>query len=160
MFEKIVVPLDGSRCAKRALDVAIKLARSESAALAICAIVDPIVIVGTTAPSPATDLLLSDREADARHLVEAAVQEARVAGLQAEGEMHLGVPFDEILRFAKRKKADAIVMGTHGRSGLKRLFLGSVAESVLREADCPVIVVRDHANGDRAAESRAALEYV
>ncbi|HTU83470.1 MAG TPA: universal stress protein [Candidatus Acidoferrales bacterium] len=148
MLKKIVVPLDGSRCAQGALDVALGLAKSESAELAICSIVDPIVIVGTTPPSPATDLMLLDRETGARHIVEAAIEQARKAGVAAGGEMHLGVPFDEILRFAKRQNADAIVMGTHGRSGLSRLFLGSVAESVLREAECPVIVVRER-NAER-----------
>ncbi len=145
MLKNIAVALDGSACAQGAFDVALGLAKSESAALSICSIVDPIVIVGTTPPSPATDLLLIDREAESRRLVEAAVERARKAGIDARGETHLGVPFDEILRFAKRQKADAIVMGTHGRSGVKRLFLGSVAESVLREAECPVIVVRERA---------------
>ncbi|MBV8490658.1 MAG: universal stress protein [Candidatus Eremiobacteraeota bacterium] len=146
MFKKIVVPLDGSACAQEAFDVALALARNESSELAICSIVDPIVIVGTMPPSPAADLMLADRETESRHLIEAALQKARAAGIKAEGEMHLGVPFDEILRYAKRQKADAIVMGTHGRTGLRRLFLGSVAESVLRETTCPVIVVRERVN--------------
>ena len=143
MFKKIVVALDGSKCAAEALDVALGLAKNEAAELAVCSIVDPVVVVGTTPPSPATDLLIADRETEARHLVDMAMQKARSAGIKVLGEMHLGVPFDEIVRFAKRQDADAIVMGTHGRTGLKRLFLGSVAESVLREASCPVIVVRE-----------------
>jgi nucleotide-binding universal stress UspA family protein len=145
--------LDGSRCAERALEVALSLAKTESARLAICSIVDPIVIVGTMPPSPALDLLLFDRENEARHLVEAAIEKARRAGLKAAGEIYLGVPFDEILKFAKREKADAIVMGTHGRGGIKRLFMGSVAESVLREAPCPVIIVRDPVPSDQAAHA-------
>ena len=143
MFKKIVVPLDGSTCADEAFDVALKLGKSESAGLAICSIVDPLVIVGTNPPSATADQLLTDRENESRHVVEAAVEKAHLAGVQAQGEMHLGLPYDEILRFAKREGADAIVMGTHGRTGLKRLFLGSVAESVLHGASCPVIVVRE-----------------
>ena len=145
MFKKIAVSLDGSKCAEEAFDVALNLAKNESAELAICSIVDPIVVVGTTAPSPATDQMLADREMESRRLVDEAVAKATTAGVKASGEMHLGLPYDEILRFSKRQGADAIVMGTHGRGGLKRLFLGSVAESVLHRASCPVVIVRERA---------------
>ncbi|MBV8284978.1 MAG: universal stress protein [Candidatus Eremiobacteraeota bacterium] len=145
MFRKIAVALDGSECAGEALDVALTLAKAECAEMAICSVVDPLVIVGTTPPSPATDQLLADREAEARRLIEAAVEKAHAAGLKAYGQVHLGLPSDEILRFAKKTGADAIVMGTHGRSGLNRLFSGSVAEAVLHGARCPVIVVREGA---------------
>lgn len=143
MFSRIVVPLDGSECSDRAFDVALRLAKAEGAELRICSVVDPIVVGGTTPPSPALDLLLADRENEARRLVNDAVEKARREGLDADGEIELGVAFDAILRYAKREKAGVIVMGTHGRSGIKRLFLGSIAESVLREAPCPVIVVRE-----------------
>jgi nucleotide-binding universal stress UspA family protein len=143
MFTKIAVPLDGSACSEEALDVALELAQKESAELAICSIVDPLVVSGTTPPSPAISQMLAAREIESRRMVEAAVNKARSAGVKAEGETHFGLPLDEILRFVKRQRADAIVIGTHGRSGLKRLFLGSVAESVLRAAPCPVVVVRE-----------------
>jgi nucleotide-binding universal stress UspA family protein len=145
MFKKIVVPVDGSPCSDEALDVALNLAKSDSAELAICSIVDPVVIVGTTPPSPAIDQMLAAREIESRRLVKAAAEKAGRAGVKAETETHFGIPSEEILRFSKRRGADAIVMGTHGRSGLKRLFLGSVAESVLHGAPCPVIVVREGA---------------
>jgi len=56
--------------------------------------------------------------------------------------MVMGSPSDEIIRMAKDERADMIVMGTHGRSGVARLLMGSVAEQVLRHAPCPVMVVR------------------
>jgi nucleotide-binding universal stress UspA family protein len=142
MFSTIVVPLDGSETANRAFEVALNLAKAEGARLAVCSVVDPVLIAGTTPPSPAADLVLADMERESRDVVDAAVERAKRAGLQASGAMRLGVPFEEILAYAKAEKADAIVMGTHGRSGLRRLFIGSVAESVLRKAFCPVIVVR------------------
>lgn len=145
MFKKIVAPLDESKCSEEALDVALNLAKSESAELAICSIVDPTDVAGG-APAPAAmELLLASCEVECRRLVEKAVAKAQLAGVKARGETHFGLTSDEILHFAKRQGADAIVMGTHGRSGLKRLFLGSVAESVLRGATCPVIVVRQAA---------------
>ncbi|MBV8530060.1 MAG: universal stress protein, partial [Candidatus Eremiobacteraeota bacterium] len=58
-------------------------------------------------------------------------------------EVLLGAPHEEILKFAEREQADVIVMGTHGRSGVPRFFVGSVAEAVLRQSHCPVIVAKD-----------------
>lgn len=145
MFERILVPLDGSTCANKAMDVALSLAKSEGSELFFCSVVDPIVICGSTPPSPAVELLLSDAETEARRLLTTAQQRARAGGLKAQAEMRKGVPYDEILHAAERAKADAIVMGTHGRTGLRRLFAGSVAESVLRNAACPVIAVREKA---------------
>jgi len=56
--------------------------------------------------------------------------------------MQIGVPFEEIVRVAQEEHVDMIVMGTHGRSGLNRVLLGSVAERVVRLAPCPVLTVR------------------
>jgi nucleotide-binding universal stress UspA family protein len=158
MFKKIVVPLDGSRCAERACEIALNLAKGESAEIAFCSIADPAVTVGTAPPSPALDLLLVERENEAHHLVEVAIEKARRAGLPVVGESHLGVPIDEIVRFAEREKADAIVMGTHGRTGLKRILLGSVAEGVMRKARCPVIVVRDLDHQEHGSKASTAAQ--
>jgi nucleotide-binding universal stress UspA family protein len=145
MFTKIVVPLDGSQCGAEALDVALTLARGSAARLAVLAVVDPIVVAGSMPPSPALDIVLSDKETEARHLVDAAMGKVKLSGLTATGDVRLGVPYEEILKFARRENADAIVMGTHGRTGFKRFLMGSVAEKVLRGSKCPVIVVREHA---------------
>lgn len=142
MFKKIAVALDGSKCADEALDIAINLAQNEAAQLFICAIIDPRALAAST-PLPAIEPVIAAYEVETRKLVEATVEKAHRAGVVAEGETHFGSPPEEIVRFAKRRAADAIVMGTHGRSGLKRLLVGSVAENVLRNASCPVIVVRE-----------------
>jgi nucleotide-binding universal stress UspA family protein len=159
MFKRILVPLVGSACAQQALEIAMSLAKAEHAELEICSVVDPIVVCGTMPPSPGLDLLLRDLEIEARRLVTTAVQGAHVAGIEASGETIMGAPFDKILEVANQVKADAIVMGTHGRTGLRRLFLGSVAESVLRAAPCPVIVVREKAQLT-SASSKVSAEPV
>ncbi len=143
MFEKIVVPLDDSACAQRAFGVALELAKLANSELAICSVVDPIVIVESTPPTPAADLVLGDMESEARRRVAEATERARESGVAAHGEMLMGVPFDRILDFAKRNSADLIVMGTHGRTGLPHFFLGSVAEMVLKKSPCPVMIARD-----------------
>jgi len=66
----------------------------------------------------------------------------RQRGIKASWRMQIGVPFEEIVRVAQEEHADMIVMGTHGRSGLNRVLLGSVAERVVRLAPCPVLTVR------------------
>lgn len=143
MFKKIAVALDGSACAEQALEVAVRLAETERAELGICSVVDPIMIAGTAPPSPAMDLVLGDMERSAEQLVSTGVGKAHKKGLLATGRMRRGVAAFEILKYAKEFGADAIVIGTHGRGGLKRLLMGSVAETVLREAPVPVVIVRE-----------------
>jgi nucleotide-binding universal stress UspA family protein len=65
-------------------------------------------------------------------------------GVETSAVTVIGRPADEILRAAASFHADLIVMGTHGRSGLEHFFLGSVAEKTIRQARCPILVVRDH----------------
>lgn len=84
----------------------------------------------------------------------------REQGLVGRSVMRGGQPADEILNVVREEKADLIVMGTHGRRGLSRLLLGSVAEAVLRRAHCPVLAVKSpkFAQGHKrlvSAESRA-----
>jgi nucleotide-binding universal stress UspA family protein len=157
MFERIAVALDGSACAEEAFAVALQLAQGEHATLGVCSIVDPIIIAGTAPPSPAMDLVLRDMESDARRLVTDAVEKAHHAGLPASGETRSGVPAFELLKYAQRFKADLIVMGTHGRRGLKHFLMGSVAEVVLREAPVPVLVVRSatHSPFEKRGTERA-----
>jgi len=142
MFKKIAVALDGSPCAAQAFDVALKLAQVEHAELGICSAIDPILIAGTTPPSPAADVVIAGVESETRRLISDAVERAHKVSLVASGETRRGVASYEILAYAQRFGADLIVMGTHGRSGFEHLLLGSVAEIVLRKSPVPVLVVR------------------
>jgi nucleotide-binding universal stress UspA family protein len=80
------------------------------------------------------------RQAEGR--LAAAVARARRAGVRAEGRLADGAPAQEILKWARRKRAGLIVIGTHGRSALGRFVMGSVAERVVRLATIPVLTVR------------------
>ncbi|MEK7715145.1 MAG: universal stress protein, partial [candidate division NC10 bacterium] len=73
------------------------------------------------------------------------------AGIPVRWALEVGVPFEEIVKAAEKEGADMIVMGTHGRSGLNRLLLGSVAERVIRLAPCPVLTVRQPQGKEHAA---------
>jgi len=87
----------------------------------------------------------------AQRAVEARVAAARVAGVTARGLVRTGVPADVIVRTAEEESAAMIVIGTHGRGGVARFLLGSVADRVVRTATCPVLTVRGAATAVRAA---------
>jgi universal stress protein A len=75
------------------------------------------------------------------------VQRAGARGVTARYVLPAGVPYQEIVKAAEKEHADVVVIGTHGRTGLERVFLGSVAERVVRLAPCPVLTVRPRAGG-------------
>ena len=83
----------------------------------------------------------SYREASQRKL-DAVVRKAKAAGARVRGLLFEGTPADTIVRAAKARRAGTIVVGTHGRSGVARFFLGSVAGRVVASARCPVLTVR------------------
>ena len=140
-FKTILVPTDFSETADRALGVATELARASGTAelLLVHANFMPREIEAIAIYGP--EQVFEKLEAAAR-----AQLDERLAGLATKGvagrQIHAdGRPDELILKLAQEESADLIVMGTHGRSGLSRLLLGSVAERVLRQASCPVMTV-------------------
>jgi nucleotide-binding universal stress UspA family protein len=143
MFKRIVVALDGSSCAAHALEVAVALAKVEGSKIAVCSIVNPLPVFGMS--SSAAGAALTAGEACAQDIIDRATATLATAGILAEAKVILGEPASEIVRYAEDVHADLIVIGTHGRSGIKRVFVGSVAEGVLRSASVPVVTVREAA---------------
>ena len=159
MFRRISVALDRSDAAQEAFAVALQLAKTERAELGVCSVVDPIVIAGTSLPSPAMDLVIRDMEVEARRLVTEAVERAHQAGIRASGHAGNGLPAFELLRYADAFNADLIVIGTHGRRGFKHFLLGSVAEEILREASIPVLVVRSRMLSAEKQQAARDIEF-
>jgi nucleotide-binding universal stress UspA family protein len=143
VFENLVVALDGSTCAAHAFELTLALAGAETSTIAVCSIADARPIYGILSPEVTVQEALTAIQDHAQGIVDDALAKARVAGIAARGSVLSGEPVYEIVSYATAMHGDAIVVGTHGRSGLKRLFLGSVAEGVLRSANLPVIVVRE-----------------
>lgn len=141
MLKNLLVALDGSACAERAFDLALALAKAESSVITVCSVADPRPTFGVGPPTMIENELLQI-ELHARNIVDEALAKAREVGISTTGTVLEGVPPFEIVRYAKEVGAGAIVMGTHGRSGLKHFFMGSVAEGVLRASEIPVITVR------------------
>ena len=90
----------------------------------------------------AYERMLADIRADGQRGLDRVVARAKKAGVRVKGLLVEGVPHDRIVRAAKSTRADLVVMGTHGRTGLARFFIGSVAARVIALAPCPVMTVR------------------
>ena len=144
-FRRILHPTDFSRASAPALRRAVALARACRAPLVLLHVMTPpSPFIGEgTPPSSYADLLILARRSAKRRLA-AALARARRERVRAQAVFTEGLPADEILRAARRTRADLIVMGTHGRTGVSRVFMGSVAERVVRESRCPVLTVRAH----------------
>ena len=150
-LNKIVYPTDFSTAAEVAFDTAQRLARDSQALLLIVHIVDPATIptAGVAAiPGAMGGVAVSE---DQRNAMEQAGKELEkvVPGdpnIRFEHRLIEGAPGDQIPDLAEAEQADLIVMGTHGRSGLQRLLMGSVAETVVRRAPCPVLTLRQSAS--------------
>src|SRR5262249_28368984 len=138
----ILVPTDFSDRAAAALPTARSLARDHGAGLVLLHVA-PIEVV----PDAAFVVPLDPESS--RGPLEDLRRRLEGPGLKGAVEVVLreGSPADQILTVAREKGCDLIVMGSHGRSGLGRLILGSVAEEVMRKATCPVMVVKPRATG-------------
>jgi nucleotide-binding universal stress UspA family protein len=148
MYDDILFPTDGSAGADAALGHAIEQARIHEATLHILYVIEENVQVMAAGESE----LLAELEAEGERIVEEARDRATEAGIDAvETTVRGGSPHRVIRAYADDHDVDVIIMGTHGRSGLDRLLLGSVAERTVRTADQPVLTVRareQHADGD------------
>jgi universal stress protein A len=138
----VLVPLDFSTYAEQALDYAIALAQKLQARVTLLHVIQPLAIVNVEGGLWPTSTFLQDLEAAVTRDMEGYLARVTAAGLEGEMVVVHGVPFQEILDTAKARQVDLIIMGTHGRTGLTHVFLGSVAEKVVRLAPCPVLVAR------------------
>jgi nucleotide-binding universal stress UspA family protein len=145
MYARILVPVDGSETSSKGLEEAIEIAKSQGSTLCLLHVVNEFIFDYSYGPGVyAANLIDSLRERGKAVLDESAAL-ARKQGVQVEPLMleSIGGPAAEfIVSKASELKADLIVMGTHGRRGLRRLALGSDAEQVIRSAPVPVLLVR------------------
>jgi nucleotide-binding universal stress UspA family protein len=159
IVRRIVVPLDGSPLARRALPIAAALAKAWRAPVHIVRAIDPAttmpVAPGVFGPAPVVSAELADRvwreaEAEARQTVADAVTELQTAGVEATGGILNGSPFFAISEATH--PGDLLVLTSHGRGGVRRWLLGSVAEKLVREAPAPVLLVPSPERAEKVAE--------
>jgi nucleotide-binding universal stress UspA family protein len=159
MYQRILVPVDGSSTSTRGLDEAVKLAQITHADLRLVHLVDDCLFSAgfDSYAVYAGDIIPAMREAGAKVLQDAKAR-ALAAGIEADTQLIEGMALrlcDVLLEQVQAWDADLIVIGTHGRRGVGRLFLGSDAEKVLRTSKVPVLLVR--APEERAAEASPAI---
>jgi nucleotide-binding universal stress UspA family protein len=141
--QRILYATDFSSASRKAFDTAVGLATSLKARLTIVSVLAPVM----TVPDQYIDAVTLDqldrqaRDWSMQQMNRLAAQ-ARKAGVNTVVLLRDGDPADQIVRAGRASRADLIVVGTHGRRGLRKFFLGSVAERVVSTAACPVITVR------------------
>ncbi len=143
-YQNILVPVDGSETSYAAVAQAAELAKAFGGKITVVQLLalDPYIAAEYISATQTNDLIERARTSVLKTLEEAAAKFSDL-GIPVEAKLLEGqVVHREIIREAETSKADLIVIGSHGRTGLKRLFLGSVAQSVLGEAHIPVLVVR------------------
>ncbi|MGZ3424049.1 MAG: universal stress protein [Polyangiales bacterium] len=144
VFEHILVATDFSESAHHALDAAVTLAKKIDAPLTVVHVWDaPGFVYANVAYIPAE--ALTAIVATAQKLLDDTVAMVRKEHPRTEGMLRQGVAWREVLAAREAVSADLIVVGTHGRSGLGHLFLGSVAEHVVRTSPVPVLTVHARA---------------
>jgi nucleotide-binding universal stress UspA family protein len=143
-IRRIVYATDFSPASRPAFGRALDLARANRAELIALHVVTPPLLYGPEAYAmpQVYDGMVADLRAAARKQLDRLVARAKAAGVRARALVQEGIPHDRVVRAARSLQADLLVIGTHGRTGLARLFVGSVASRVIAAAACPVLSVR------------------
>ncbi len=142
-IKTILFPTDFSSGARAAMDYALSLAKDYQARLILLYVIQDISIAEWYIPSTLSVAdLVDDMQKNAWKEMDKWAAETAGKVKDVEKLVERGVPFVEIIRTAKEKKADMIVIGTHGRTGIDHMLFGSTAEKVVRKAPCPVLTVR------------------
>ncbi len=135
-IKSVLVPTDFSDTSDAALRHAIDIAQTFGARLYL------LHVPGAIGEHLEADFPLSEFEATVHRLLTAFVTPDELARLKPEYVLRVGATAEQIVRYAEERDVDLIVMGTHGRTGMAHLLMGSVAEQVVRTAPCPVTLVR------------------
>jgi nucleotide-binding universal stress UspA family protein len=144
-IRSILLPTDFSECASYALSYAVSFARQANASIICVHVIEPVVptvgYTGMAEPLPMADI--SDQlESSAERELPKIAECDECSGLNVEEVIVHGDAASEIVRVAGERGVDLIVIASHGRTGLGRMLFGSTAESVVRHAPCPVLVVK------------------
>ena len=155
IFERILIPLDGSRFSGQALRYAIKVAQRFGAELLLIQVVPPTPLTALIAPpdgmgSPVTTKIAvqeaSRRDKSnidhAQRYLRRKLRGVATKGIKGSHYVVTGTPDESITKFCQKEGVGLVVMTTHGKSGLKRAIMGSVADKIIRESGVPVLVIR------------------
>ena len=139
-IRRILCPVDFSEASRNAVRYAHEFAKGMGSSLVLLNVVEPRPM--------AVDMSLSyvpleeDLEKAAREDLEEIIKVEREMGVEVEADVEIGTPSEVIIEKARERDVSLIILGSHGKTGLSRLLMGSVAESVVRKATCPVLIVK------------------
>ena len=139
MYDNILVPTDGSAASEGAVDHAIELAKQYDATLHALYVVDTGAYSSMEVGS---DIVIEALQEEGNQAVDRVANRAEDAEVAVETSVRTGIAHRSIVEYVSEEEIDLVVMGTHGRTGVGRFLLGSVAEKVVRTADAPVMTVR------------------
>jgi nucleotide-binding universal stress UspA family protein len=144
MFSRILVAVDGSPFAERALKYAIELTKKYSARLLIMHVVLRrfYAVTPSEAGVLATTVFVKEMESEGRDLMSKAEAQAKNEGIQYETKLLQGVPAEEIIKTSESENVDLIVLGSRGLTEVRAFLLGSVSDKVSHHCKCPVLIVK------------------
>jgi len=163
MFKKILVPLDGSRFASRAIKYSIEIAQRFDAEIILIQVNKPTTpltasdglrtgMQSPTATKVAVQMALDEDKRNvskAKRYLSRKVRELKGKKLACSYHVTIGNPAESIILYARKKKIDLIIMTSHGKSGIVRAVMGSVADEVVRNAGKPVLVIRPNKRSEK-----------
>ena len=143
MFEKILYPTDFSDVSKKALGYIKQLKHAGAKELIVLHVIDErkieaIALYGTSG----SFVFIEKMEQEARKEVIAIEGELKKCGFEVRARIEMGIPLREILRVEEEEKVSLIIIGSHGKTNIKEMLLGSVSEKVIRRANNPVLVIK------------------
>jgi universal stress protein A len=144
-IRRILHATDFSKASARALDEAVRLAKQNHAELLVAHVIEPAGQYAAGEDFGGAELYMKLEEAaeqDAQRSMQKLMGKLKQARVNAKSLLLKGLAHEQIVKAAKSRKANMIVIGTHGRTGLSKLFMGSVAGRVVSLASCPVVTVR------------------
>lgn len=131
MFETIMVPTDGSKCSLKAEDIAIAIAKNFKAKLVVVHVIDEKLIY------PFEVL-----EEEGNTILDEAARKGKDEGVDVEQVLIVGSPAHDMEKIVEKTGADLVVIGTHGKTGIRKILMGSVAESTIKTVKVPVLLVK------------------
>lgn len=170
-FKRILCPIDMSPFSQGAVKLGVKHAQNSNATLYLLHVIDnpfdELYLSSITQADPALLDLYSDEPAKRARIMNATLEHSQVLLKQFCHEwveqlpkvrylVANGNPFEKILDAAKDHRIDLIVLATHGRTGVKRLLIGNVAEKVVRHAPCPVLTLKPRVTRPKGTEAKSA----
>jgi len=140
MYKKILLAVDGSEVSRKAVRHAVKLTKQNNGTLIAINVIPPVDVTDIEVFKP--ESLLRGLRREGEKILSEVKELAQKEGIEVQTKIEAGIPFEKICEIAKGLDCDLIVMGSHGRTGIGKVLIGSVTERVISRAHCPVLVVK------------------